>query len=201
METPSLPLHQRLGGLPPHSLGKPIEWKLHFCVSSQCCDKNLPTRWGNQLNGNSRIATATAALAALPTRWGNQLNGNCTSNQYCSASLSPHSLGKPIEWKPKIDPAVPVRISLSPHSLGKPIEWKLCARARYFLALSTPHSLGKPIEWKPQRAIKFSTSGCSSPHSLGKPIEWKQFVRSLVRLAIHLPTRWGNQLNGNYKNR
>ncbi len=39
--------------------------------------------------------------------------------------------------------------SLTPHPLGKLIEWKLfptCQRARvFFLA---PHSLGKLIEWK-----------------------------------------------------
>ena len=40
---------------------------------------------------------------------------------------------------------------LSPHSLGKLIEWKheeFLHRKRYFF-VQRPHSLGKLIEWKP----------------------------------------------------
>ena len=36
-----------------------------------------PTRWGNQLNGNSNtIFGLNRQTGSGPTRWGNQLNGN-----------------------------------------------------------------------------------------------------------------------------
>ena len=36
----------------------------------------------------------------VPTRWGNQLNGNLQSNdRTLPRGRGPHSLGKPIEWK------------------------------------------------------------------------------------------------------
>ena len=37
---------------------------------------HVPTRWGNQLNGNSVGTLSHKLLAKVPTRWGNQLNGN-----------------------------------------------------------------------------------------------------------------------------
>ena len=37
----------------PHSLGKPIEWKL-APFESQFQSLGVPTRWGNQLNGNGK---------------------------------------------------------------------------------------------------------------------------------------------------
>ena len=85
----------------------------------------LPTRWGNQLNGNSPKSLCIVSDKLLPTRWGNQLNGNFL-------------------------PIVEGLCTQTPHSVGKPIEWK---RIRLFLrqkALTSPHSLGKPIEWKPE---------------------------------------------------
>ena len=36
----------------PHSLGKPIEWKLCSLLFSFHASPHVPTRWGNQLNGN-----------------------------------------------------------------------------------------------------------------------------------------------------
>ena len=93
----------------PHSLGKSVEWKL---ISGQtgsiCCPlRQVPTRWGNQLNGNNvkfsrqlvadilcphslgksvewkpdRSVPPPAYAFYVPTRWGNQLNGNVTANK------------------------------------------------------------------------------------------------------------------------
>ena len=114
--------------------------------------------------------------------------------------MSPHSLGKPIEWKLCRKTDIVCRVS-SPHSLGKPIEWKLAAACRGLAsAAPCPHSLGKPIEWKPLPSWnERKPNKCSSPHSLGKPIEWKP-GHSLPDLHLPsplVPTRWGNQLNGN----
>ena len=37
----------------------------------------VPTRWGNQLNGNCHDwITSVWGTPGVPTRWGNQLNGN-----------------------------------------------------------------------------------------------------------------------------
>jgi len=45
-----------------------------------------------------------------------------------------------------------VSVKISPHSLGKLIEWKrLIANAELQINNSCPHSLGKLIEWKLQR--------------------------------------------------
>ena len=65
----------------------------------------------------------------------------------------------------------------TPHSLGKPIEWKrdLIVSAKSYMKL-TPHSLGKPIEWKPIYGAIDKNEGYT-PHSLGKPIEWKRHDR------------------------
>ena len=65
--------------------------------------EGVPTRWGNQLNGNrSSRRTSLGATWRVPTRWGNQLNGNiilpCGVDR-SKAWSSPHSLGKSIEWK------------------------------------------------------------------------------------------------------
>ena len=41
--------------------------------------EGVPTRWGNQLNGNSSLMipiSENGILSQVPTRWGNQLNGN-----------------------------------------------------------------------------------------------------------------------------
>ena len=47
----------------------------------RCGHNRGPTRWGNQLNGNTNVSDRTEAITdertiAGPTRWGNQLNGN-----------------------------------------------------------------------------------------------------------------------------
>ena len=85
----------------------------------------------------------------VPTRWGNQLNGNSCRYPVPTFSIfRPHSLGKPIEWKQREAYKRAIDERKSPHSLGKPIEWKLKSyRLRKDSPLS-PHSLGKPIEWK-----------------------------------------------------
>ena len=60
-----------------------------------------PTRWGNQLNGNPPTAeTEVFELSLGPTRWGNQLNGN-TDYFIDSRDTTgwPHSLGQSVEWK------------------------------------------------------------------------------------------------------
>ena len=56
-----------------------------------------------------------AEIENLPTRWGNQLNGNI--DQLCWQPLrleSPHSLGKPIEWKLLKDMMYPASVKASP---------------------------------------------------------------------------------------
>ncbi len=114
-------------------------------------------------------------LLVLPTRWGNQLNGNreilLKTKPFNS---TPHSLGKPIEWKQGAGKGKD-KAYVPPHSLGKPIEWKLLGVYLGLLFCTwPPHSLGKPIEWKLRRFMKtMSPSILGAPHSLGKPIEWK----------------------------
>ncbi len=60
----------------PHSLGKSVEWKREIAKSQAFAGIDVPTRWGNQLNGN-----------------------NSASAWIRSRSCSPHSLGKSVEWK------------------------------------------------------------------------------------------------------
>jgi hypothetical protein len=60
----------------------------------------------------------------VPTRWGNQLNGN--ENRRQSSGLEerrPYSLGKSVEWKP---PTLgkSLELDICPYSLGKSVEWK-----------------------------------------------------------------------------
>ena len=84
----------------PHSLGKSIEWKLRGVRLVGQIQRLVPTRWGNQLNGNSQSQTATRCALRVPTRWGNQLNGNSINCKLARRVIkSPHSLGKSIEWK------------------------------------------------------------------------------------------------------
>ena len=62
----------------PHSLGQSVEWKPFFSVRP----------------------LVFFALPRGPTRWGNQLNGN--SNRFDpngTLSKRPHSLGQSVEWK------------------------------------------------------------------------------------------------------
>ena len=62
-------------------------------------DCNLPSRRGNQLNGNC-IEQSDTADRLLPSRRGNQLNGNSPSDSAgCTTAATPLSQGKPIEWK------------------------------------------------------------------------------------------------------
>ena len=51
----------------------------------------VPTRWGNQLNGNFMINPSDNPRSIkVPTRWGNQLNGNNQfSTLYLDSVLSP----------------------------------------------------------------------------------------------------------------
>jgi len=60
----------------PHSLGKSVEWKLNNWTASLAIAR-VPTRWGNQLNGNPLLISYCNCKYCVPTRWGNQLNGNC----------------------------------------------------------------------------------------------------------------------------
>ena len=64
------------------------------------CRHYVPTRWGNQLNGNDNACNFLTELDVVPTRWGNQLNGNLFGlYQNAIATFDPHSLGKSVEWK------------------------------------------------------------------------------------------------------
>ena len=64
----------------PHSLGQSVEWKPEISHAAQGLPEFSwagPTRWGNQLNGNSIDSSPFTIRANRgPTRWGNQLNGN-----------------------------------------------------------------------------------------------------------------------------
>jgi len=61
----------------PHSLGKSVEWKPIAEANRRAVKSIVPTRWGNQLNGNTYEAQhPKASTPSVPTRWGNQLNGN-----------------------------------------------------------------------------------------------------------------------------
>ena len=60
----------------PHSLGKSVEWKPSKLCSILWNVQNVPTRWGNQLNGNPIFRQMLGVSFLVPTRWGNQLNGN-----------------------------------------------------------------------------------------------------------------------------
>ena len=82
----------------PHSLGKSVEWKLFERMTYEPCKVPVPTRWGNQLNGNlSKVwLIMKAKNTQVPTRWGNQLNGNMMmATKSTTFTLEgPHSLGK-----------------------------------------------------------------------------------------------------------
>ena len=61
----------------------------------------LPSRRGNQLNGNRLAVVQDNTFIYLPSRRGNQLNGNRPlGGGYDRSASSPLSQGKPIEWKP-----------------------------------------------------------------------------------------------------
>ena len=60
----------------PHSLGQSVEWKLPYRLPIPDRMSQGPTRWGNQLNGNSGKESYLQKRVQGPTRWGNQLNGN-----------------------------------------------------------------------------------------------------------------------------
>ncbi len=63
----------------PHSLGKPLEWKPEESDSANAKgEQGVPTRWGNHLNGNLMPSTVSTPRTDF---------------------ASPHSLGKPLEWK------------------------------------------------------------------------------------------------------
>ncbi len=86
---------------------------------------------------------------------------------------------------------------VSPHSLGKLIEWKpeSFLLVKYMIFADSPHSLGKLIEWKRTiRGPAQTLNTTNSPHSLGKLIEWKLDICegcSCYHCSC-LPTRWGN---------
>ncbi len=88
----------------------------------------------------------------VPTRWGNQLNGNfenaARNDKGCL--LCPHSLGKPIEWKLHTDGSFTVEaIDVVPTRWGNQLNGNLFSHFREITFYISPHSLGKPIEWKP----------------------------------------------------
>ena len=136
----------------PHSLGKSIEWKRsQGCDRYHTCCSRVPTRWGNQLNGNLRRGDLPAPIADrphslgksiewkranspysepcdenVPTRWGNQLNGN-------ECALHTGLLGQgivPTRWGNQLNGNQILQNAIAPlefagsHSLGKSIEWK-----------------------------------------------------------------------------
>ncbi len=84
----------------PHSLGKSVEWK-HDSANRLHDELPVPTRWGNQLNGNHLFVDAVVHCTGhrVPTRWGNQLNGNIVNVLgKIGGNSCPHSLGKSVEW-------------------------------------------------------------------------------------------------------
>ncbi|NQE35540.1 hypothetical protein E5S67_03275 [Microcoleus sp. IPMA8] len=113
--------------------------------------------------------------------------------------MTPHSLGKQIEWKRSVSSSSdPENKFFTPHSLGKQIEWKRNLPSLHQLKKThlptrwgnklngnpalpflkkrrlSPHSLGKQIEWKPSLLYSLLYGRHDyTPHSLGKQIEWK----------------------------
>ncbi len=51
--------------------------------------------------------------------------GRVTLDEVFHFRVTPHSLGKLIEWKPALDLTINGIFQWAPHSLGKLIEWKL----------------------------------------------------------------------------
>ncbi len=79
---------------------------------------------------------------------------------------------------------------ITPHSLGKLIEWKLCESNSLIDCVDclTPHSLGKLIEWKlAQINLFMSLIPDNPPHSLGKLIEWKLPCKIVSPNYFHSP--------------
>ena len=66
----------------PLSQGKPVEWKLPTRTQTSGELTKVPSRRGNQLNGNFEryLARYLAGLFLVPSRRGNQLNGNPLNN-------------------------------------------------------------------------------------------------------------------------
>jgi len=65
----------------------------------QCTGNNLlvPTRWGNQLNGNNQPRPSPQhAFLIVPTRWGNQLNGNVGTHSRIVPAVGTNSV--PTRW-------------------------------------------------------------------------------------------------------
>ena len=81
---------------------------------------------------------------------------------------------------------------LTPHSLGKLVEWKLLVTMTNSSTDAGPHSLGKLVEWKLVMATIFARAGHVSPHSLGKLVEWKLLIGLVGWGVLPAPTRWGN---------
>ncbi len=163
--------------LTPHSLGKPIEWKpaLLSCELDQAL--GLPTRWGNQLNGN----------LLGPSR-------------HPKDHFSPHSLGKPIEWKHLLRKVRCVVIYTQlPTRWGNQLNGNLPLYASLQCGNGkSPHSLGKPIEWKLETtSVSLVADNNLLPTRWGNQLNGNVHNEDPEAQQAMLPTRWGNQLNGN----
>ena len=112
----------------------------------------------------------------LPSRRGNQLNGNPSGQTTLILDEeSPLSQGKPIEWKPAQQSAYYLGCSLPPLSQGKPIEWKpgnIPDRSAFIAEL--PSRRGNQLNGNIMILLKNRVGKYDrSPLSQGKPIEWK----------------------------
>ncbi len=181
METKPLLIQATGHGSRPHSLGKSVEWKLRAIARrANVKHARVPTRWGNQLNGNLRLQKPIAIRVG-----------------------SPHSLGKSVEWKRAVASDVGAATAAQvPTRWGNQLNGNppVVAQPRG-APTACPHSLGKSVEWKQfLLLLAAKTAQTEGPHSLGKSVEWKQWSTGIsVRISSHfVPTRWGNQLNGNF---
>jgi hypothetical protein len=109
--------------------------------------------------------------------------------------LTPHSLGKLIEWKPtRKAVSCFASVPVTPHSLGKQIEWKLLNidSSEFEFVSELPTRWGNKLNGNssialvnPVLKVRFT----SSPHLLGKLIEWKLILPMKSVAIIELPTR------------
>ena len=135
----------------PHSLGQSVEWK--------------PSK--------SEVAHEPVHLSCQgPTRWGNQLNGNTAVLSLAGEFSKPHSLGQSVEWKPILLEVYVLPIQ-SPTRWGN----QLNGNSIKVFSLGNPSSTGSPTRWGNQLNGNCHVLDCKNtdikPHSLGQSVEWK----------------------------
>ena len=109
------------------SLEVPTRWgnKLNgniLAVAQIKTPRVVPTRWGNKLNRNLIVVSLDLGNSpCVPTRWGNKLNGNAKSDGFEHALQD----AVPTRWGNKLNGNSKKRSNLlfcsrvCPHSLGK----------------------------------------------------------------------------------